>query len=74
MKEPTPDEVCSHVALGVEMTGGWLFAANDPPIAVGMCHECILWCRDHLSKGLSFDKWTALSNDVKAKVLSSLLN
>lgn len=47
MSEPVPDELCPHVELGAEMTGGWYFAAEEPPRAVGMCHECIVWCRKH---------------------------
>lgn len=49
--EPIPDELCVHVELGAEMTGGWFFAADDPPKAVGMCHECIVWCQAHLLPG-----------------------
>jgi len=49
--DPIPDELCPHVELGAEMTGGWYFAVHEPPIAVGMCHECIAWCHEH------FDPW-----------------
>lgn len=38
-----PDELCPHVELGVEMAGGVLFNAENPPIAVGMCRDCIDW-------------------------------
>jgi hypothetical protein len=47
INDPTPDEFCPHVEAGTEMTGGWYFAARVPPVAVGMCHDCIVWCQQH---------------------------
>ena len=49
IQDPKPDEFCPHVDAGAEMTGGWYFAARVPPVAVGMCHECIVWCKQNLS-------------------------
>lgn len=58
--DPTPDELCTHVQMGVEMTGGWYFAAEDPPKAVGMCHECIVWCHEHLEPGTPWAEYAAV--------------
>jgi hypothetical protein len=62
LSDPIPDEYCPHVETKeAEMTGGWYFAANSPPKAVGMCHECIVWCREHLSPDgrMSWRDWQA---------------
>lgn len=53
--EPTPDELCVHVEMGADMTGGFYFLAEEPPKAVGMCHDCITWCRDNFDP--SFKTW-----------------
>lgn len=63
MNGPIPDELCKHVELGAEMTGGWYFAAHEPPIAVGMCHECILWCREHLDLGIKWADYAAQAEE-----------
>lgn len=55
---PIPDELCYHVELGAEMTGGWVFAAENPPKAVGMCHECCVWCRENLEQGTPYHYWS----------------
>lgn len=57
LTEPVPDELCLHVELGEEMTGGWYFAAEDPPKAVGMCHECVVWCKENFDP-LGQESWT----------------
>lgn len=50
INDPVPDELCPHVERGsAVMTGGWYFAARVPPVAVGMCHECVVWCKQNLS-------------------------
>lgn len=60
MNEPTPDEYCPHVMSNIaEMTGGWFFAADTPPKAVGMCHECIEWCKSNLSPAVKWDEYIA---------------
>ena len=48
--DPTPDEYCPHVEQGTEMTGGWYFAVRVPPVTVGMCHDCIVWCQENFNK------------------------
>ena len=60
--DPIPDELCKHVELGVEMTGGWYFAAHEPPIVVGMFHECIVWCRTHFDSDgqMPWSKYAAM--------------
>ena len=60
MGEPVPDEYCPHIENGAEMTGGWYFAARNPPVAVGMCHNCIVWCRTHFDADgqMSWDEYT----------------
>jgi hypothetical protein len=47
INDPTPDEFCPHIEAGAEMTGGWYFTARTPPVAVGMCHDCIVWCKQN---------------------------
>jgi hypothetical protein len=57
INDPTPDEFCLHVEAGAEMTGGWYFAARVPPVAVGMCHDCIVWCQRHFEGQQSWDQY-----------------
>lgn len=71
---PTPDELCPHVQAGAEMTGGWVFAANDPPIAVGMCHNCVTWCREHLSTPTAWRDTTAITRSRVANSTGSNYN
>lgn len=49
--DPVPDEYCPHIQEDhTQMVGGWYFAARVPPIAVGMCRDCLDWCHDNLSQ------------------------
>lgn len=43
-----PDELCTHVEMGEQMAGGVVFAAESPPVNVGMCAFCLEWCRTEL--------------------------
>jgi len=58
IQDPTPDEFCPHIDAGAEMTGGWYFAARVPPVAVGMCHDCIVWCKQNLESPQAWDDYT----------------
>lgn len=55
--DPIPDEFCPHVEAGAEMTGGWYFAARVPPVAVGMCHDCMVWCQNNLDSPQVYDEY-----------------
>ena len=45
MGAPIPDELCPHVEIGAQMVGGFVFAAEQPEVKVGMCQECLDRCR-----------------------------
>ena len=64
--EPIPDELCHHVEMGAaEMTGGVFFAAHEPPIAVGMCHECVVWCNSWIDHPATWDEWNAIGRPIE---------
>lgn len=44
-----PDEFCPHVEIGTPSAGGILFNAENPPVAVEMCAECLNSCRVRFS-------------------------
>lgn len=50
MIDVVPDELCEHVQLGATMAGGFVFAAETPPINVGMCEVCLNWCYSHFDE------------------------
>ena len=69
--DPIPNEFCPHVQAGAEMTGGWYFAAETPPRAVGMCHECIEWCKLNLSAAPTWTQYMKEQRDDDERILGA---